>query len=167
MKNIRIYPRVLIVAFALSAVYGILAYIPTIISSYQLRDIKNNILPSTESTFTIDTVLPIINPFITLFLTFVTFYFIGKKIQTHTEFYSYFLSFLIGNAMGFTFGCFIITMFVQTILPMSTIAIVIRVVAALIGSFFSYNFFVGLSALALSYINRKNHEPSQSAEIRN
>ena len=106
-----------------------------------------------------------LNPIVSPLLVFVSFYFIGKKIQTNTEFYSYILSFFIGNAIGYTFGSSIIIMLIQTIIPMTPLAIVARVVGNFVGSLFSTSFFVGFSALALSYIIKRNQTPSKSAEI--
>ena len=161
----KINPTVLIVAFALSTVFGVLSNSYLIESSNLMRAIENNIFPLTTEPTSLPTLVLMLNPIVSPLLVFVSFYFIGKKIQTNTEFYSYFLSFFLGNAIGYTFGSSIIIMLIQTIIPMTTLAIVARVVGTFVGSLFSSSFFVGLSALSLSYIIKKSQKSQKSTEI--
>lgn len=142
----KIHPRVLIIAFALSTVIGVLSnsysYLTLILTETQAAIVGGLI---------VGTLSVIVNPL----LFFASFYFIGRRIETNLEFYSYLLSLFLGNAIGLTFGHFVSVMVAQTFFPVPFIVNVITVLAVFVTSLFSLSFFVGFSALALSYIIKK------------
>lgn len=88
-------------------------------------------------------------------LIFVTFYFIGKRIDTTKKFWSYLFSFFLGNCFGSTFGTIVTFIFSDFVDYTQIWYLVARLVGTFIGSLFSYAFFVGFCALATSYITRK------------
>jgi hypothetical protein len=104
--------------------------------------------------------LSILRTIISPFLFFIAFYYIGKKIISAKEFWSHILSLFIGNIIGLTFSPNIILTLLQIGAPNSTITIIdlVSILGYFLFSLFSYNFFVGFSALASNYIIRKTQE---------
>ncbi len=142
----KITPRVLAIAFALSTAIGVLSD-----SHYYFELIYRE--PQAMSI--VSTIVGILSFLVNPVFVFVTFYFIGKRIQTNGEFYSHLLSFFLGNAAGFTVGTLIIWLLVRTVIQLDTLSVVMSVLGGFFYSLFSLSFFVGFSALALSYIIRK------------
>jgi hypothetical protein len=142
----KIHPRVLTIAFVLSTIVGILSN-----SSYYLEMIYTE----PQAMGIMLTIIGILSTLVNPLIVFVAFYSVGKGIQTNGEFYSDLLSLFAGNAAGFTFGTLIIWMLVRTVISLDTLSVVLRVVGGFFYSLFSLSFFVGFSALALSYIIKK------------
>lgn len=103
----------------------------------------------------------IIGIIISPFLFFIVFYFLGKKIESGKDFWSYVLSLFIGNVIGLVFSPNIILTLIQIGTPSSgttVINLVFSILGYFVSSLVSYNFFVGFSALASNYIIRKTQE---------
>ena len=96
-------------------------------------------------------------------LIFVTFYFIGKEIDTTKKFWSYLFSFFLGNCLGFTFGVIVMFLFSDFVDYAHIWYLVATLVGTFIGSLFSYSFFVGFCALATSYILKKGQTENEVA----
>ncbi len=148
----RIDFRTFLIALAFSFVIGIFPHFTTLLTRLYPPDIQgiamNSIYFSVIGT--------IINPV----LLFFTFYFIGKKPENIGEFYSHLLSFFIGNMIGFGIGNFLGTFLVVIEMPFEYLVYVL--LFGFLNAPISSRFFVGFSALAMSYIIKKNKKPNET-----
>ncbi len=106
--TVRIYPKVLAIAFALSTLVGVLYNIPFYVEL---------IYPEPQAMVILGLIASVLSFVVNPLLMFVTFYFIGKRIETNNDFYSYLLSFFLGNLIGLTFGAFFISILQMQIIP--------------------------------------------------
>jgi len=144
----RIYPIVLIVAFALSTVIGALSNTYFYLASIYYTEPYG----SSAANFIVNMLSLIVNPL----LLFIIFYSVGKRIETNMEFYSSILSLFLGNAIGLTFGHFVTIIVAQDLFHIYPYVVDGRTVLAVFASsLFPLSFFVGFSALALGYIIKK------------
>jgi hypothetical protein len=148
----RICMKVLLIALVFSFAIGILSQSPEFLMRLYPND--NQAIGTTATYFGI--LATIISPV----LFFVTFYFIGKKPETLGEFYSCLLSFFLGNWIGLAFGGFLGTVLSIYDLPSEVVAYILM--GSFAGSLFSSSFFVGFSALAVSYIIKKSKKPNNA-----
>lgn len=142
----KIYLRVLLIAFAFSFALGILSNALWFTMRFFPTD--------NQAVATAAKVFGVLSTIISPLLLFVTFYFIGKKPETKGEFYSHLLSFFLGNWIGLGVGSFIGTVSTMYSTPFDFMVYVL--LSNLGGNLFPYSFFVGFSALAISYIIKKN-----------
>ena len=144
----KIHPRVLIIAFALSTVIGALSNTYFYLASIFYTEPYE----SSAANFTVNMLSLLVNPL----LIFVISYFIGKRIKTNVELYSSILSLFLGNAIGLTFGHFVTIIVAQDLFHLYPSLVDGRSVLAIFASsLFPPSFFVGFSALALGYIIKK------------
>jgi hypothetical protein len=141
----KIHVKVLTIAFAFSTIFSF--FVPSIYLTF----VEAELYATSHYYFAV--IRWIISPF----LLFVTFYLIGKRIDSTKEFWSHILSFFIGNFSGTTFGFFVVYMSLHYGNHFPTINLVAGLIGTFVGSLFSTNFFVGFCALATSYITRKGH----------
>ena len=142
----KIHVKVLTIAFVFSIILSF--FVPSINLSFM----------DAELYYTSYYYFGVIRWIISPFLVFVTFYFIGKRIDSTKEFWSYLLSFFIGNFSGTTFGFFVVIMSLFYGNHFPIINLIASLIGTFVGSLFSSNFFVGFSALATSYIIKKGHK---------
>jgi hypothetical protein len=150
----KIYYRTLLIALAFSFAIGILSHVTTFLT--RLYPYPNDYQAIATNSLYFSIIGMIISPV----LLFVTFYYIGKKPETIGEFYSQLLSFFIGNLIGFALGNFLGTFLTVIEMPFEYVAYLFLFSFA--GSPFSSSFFVGFSALAISYIIRKSKKPNDA-----
>ena len=94
-------------------------------------------------------------------LVFVSFYFIGKRIDTTRIFWSYLFSFFLGNWAGSTFGFILMFLFADFVNYTNLVFLVTSILSTFLGSLFSYTFFVGFCAMATSYIIKKGRNETE------
>lgn len=144
----KIKAKVLIVAFTFAFIIGVLS------ESIQYMGMLHT---TVDSLVAINTIVSTIREIVSPLLLFITFYFMGKKAETINDLYSNLFSFFLGNWIGLTIGHSITLAVVLTAFSnVSAVGIGFTILGWLGSSLFSYSFFVGCSALAISYIvNRK------------
>ena len=165
MSQRRIYSIAIIAAFVLSIVLGVLSRSYNYLVVVALEQASIDQIPNPTYAFVL-LLQVLVNPL----LFFVSFFIIGRKVETIKQFYYCLLSLFAGNAIGLTVGSTIMSILTSTALHNSTalhtdsvIAVVAMTVGTLLGSLISHSFFVGFSALAFSYIIKRNQKPSELA----
>jgi hypothetical protein len=148
----KIYYRTFLIALAFSVLVGIFSHASILLASLNPDDFQ----PMAMNSIFLGIIAPIISPV----LLFVTFYFIGKKPETIGELYSHLLSFFVGNLIGLAVGNFLGTYLTVIGMPFEYVAYLF--LFSFVGSPFSSSFFVGFSALAISYIIKKNKKPNNA-----
>jgi hypothetical protein len=147
--------KVLIIALVFSVPLGILAN-----SLYVVAAIN----PDMDTILIINNVVRSLGFFVDPVLLFVILYLIGKKAETLTDFYSYLLSFFLGNWIGFAITSFAINTLLHSPSSLTPIIAVGLFLSSLPTTLFRESFFVGFSALAFGYIRIKKHAKNNVVE---
>jgi hypothetical protein len=137
--------KVFLVAFVFSFIVNIPSYASTLLIRTLNPGMWNLIFFSTN----------VISFILSPLLLFVSFYLIGRNIELASDFPSVLVSLFIGSWVGQLIGGLLIFWCVSIALFASTSYILLQCLWGVFSFAFSFEFFVGFTALAMAYIVKK------------